>query len=239
MTWNFSPTARSLSAEWVDRLIGDGIFEYDMIAARLNSDGTPDNGFGTNGIFIYYSGSVGQPKHERAKALSIQPDGKIILAGTHLLRLDSNGTVDTTFSTSPLPLVFPATDIKLQPDGKMVLSGSQNSDFALARYNSNATVDTSFGLNGIAVLDFGGGDIANALYLDPNGNIVTGGATVGGNPSTRKFALARFKPNGTPDPAFGSGGKVVTEIGGDAGIFRSRPPERWTNRGGRRCEVGH
>jgi uncharacterized delta-60 repeat protein len=201
------------------RFVGDGVFEYDMIAVRLNPDGTRDGGFGSNGVFIYLSGSAGSPQFEEVRALSILPNGKVILAGTHLLRLEPDGTIDATFSPMPVPLIFPATDMKLQPDGKIVLGGAQNSNFALARYNSNASIDTSFGINGIATLDFGGADIANAIFLDTNGDILAGGSTLGGNPSRRKFALARFKPNGSPDTSFGTDGKVTTDFGGDANIF--------------------
>ena len=214
------PDGKIVVGGWIERVVGDGIFDHDMMAARLNPNGTPDGSFGSNGISIYIHGTSSQTFFEQARALTIQPDGKIILAGTHLLRLDSNGAVDSTFSAMPVPLSFSATDIKLQPDGKLVVSGSQNSDFALARYNSNASIDTGFGLNGISVLDFGGGtDIANSIYLDPNGDIVAGGSTVGGSSSHRNFALARFKSNGSPDSGFGSGGKVITDLGGDAGIF--------------------
>ncbi len=197
----------------------EGVATLDMMAARLNPNGTPDGGFGNGGVFIHTNGD-GWPPYlfEYANALSILPDGKIILAGSHLLRLASNGTLDAGFPILA-PVDFPATDITLQADGKMLLSGTKNTDLAIARYNSNASIDTSFGINGIATLDFGGADNANALYLDPNGDIVAGGSTLGGSPSRRKFALARFKPNGTPDAGFGIGGKVVTDFGGDAEIF--------------------
>jgi uncharacterized delta-60 repeat protein len=195
----------------------EGMTEIDMMAARLNPNGTPDGGFANGGIFTHPTG-YGLGPREQANALSIQPDGKIILAGTHLLRLTSNGTIDAAFSATPVPLDFPAT-IALQSDGKMLLSGSKNTDLAIARHSSNASIDPSFGINGVAALDFGGADNANALYLDPNGDIVAGGSTLGGSPSRRKFALARFKPNGTPDQSFGTGGKVVTDFGGGAEIF--------------------
>ena len=209
----------------VQRVVGDGIFEYDMFAARFHPNGLPDSGFGGSGgggggIVIYAFGSAGSPSFEEAKALSILPNGKIILAGTHLLRVESNGAVDTTFSPSPVPLVFSATDVKVQPDGKILLSGSSNSNFALARYNPNASIDMNFGTAGTAILDFGGADIANALYLEADGDIVAGGSTLlGGSPSRKKFALARFKPNGSPDPIFGAGGKVITDFGGEAEIL--------------------
>jgi uncharacterized delta-60 repeat protein len=198
------------------RWVGDGVYNYDLMAARLNPNGTPDAGFADNGYFQHIGGA-----HEQAYALAIQTDGKIILAGTHLLRLEANGVVDATFSATPVAPVIYTTDIKLQPDGKILLGGTHSADFALARYNPNATVDTSFGTNGngIATLDIGGADIANAIYRDTNGDIVAGGSTSNGNPFRRNFVVARFKPNGSPDAGFGSGGKVVTDFGGDAEIF--------------------
>jgi uncharacterized delta-60 repeat protein len=204
-----------------ERWIGDGVVDYDMMAARLNANGTPDGGFGSNGVFEFYTGAVGSQSHEHARALSILPNGKIILAGTHLLRLDANGTVDAAFSSAPVSLGFTATDIELQSDGKFLLSVLQNSDFTLARYNSTGTLDTSFGTNGngIVSLDFGGADIANTIYLEPNGDILAGGSTLGGSPSRRKFALARFNSNGLPDSSFGSGGKVITDFGAEAEMF--------------------
>jgi len=197
----------------------EGVSTLDMMAARLNPNGTPDGGFGNGGVFIHTNGD-GWPPYlfEYANALSILPDGKIILAGSHLLRINSNGTIDGGFPILA-PVEFTATDIVLQSDGKMLLSGSKNTDLAIARYNSNASIDTSFGINGTAALDFGGSDDANSLYLDPNGDIVAGGSTLGGSPSYRKFALARFKPNGTPDQSFGKGGKVVTDFGNHAEIY--------------------
>ncbi|HEX8734993.1 MAG TPA: FG-GAP-like repeat-containing protein [Pyrinomonadaceae bacterium] len=215
------PDGKIVVGGTIYRVVGDGAFDYDMMAVRLNRDGTPDSGFGSNGIFIYFHGTASATFFEQAKALSIQPDGKIILAGTHLLRLASNGIIDASFSPTPVPLTFPATDVKLQPDGKILLGGAQNSDFALARYKPDASIDTGFGINGtgIAVLDFGGNDIANAIYLETNGDILAGGSTQGGSPSRKKFALARFKPNGSPDASFGAVGKVITDFGGDAEIF--------------------
>ncbi|MET0753881.1 MAG: FG-GAP-like repeat-containing protein [Pyrinomonadaceae bacterium] len=212
------PDGKIVVGGTIYRVVGDGIFEYDMIAVRLNPNGTLDGGF-SGGIFMYLTGSPAAPQHEQAKAISIQPDGKIILAGTHLLRLDPNGAVDATFSPVPVSLGFMATDMKLQPDGKILLSALSNSDFTLVRYNSNASIDTNFGVNGIAFLDFGGSDGANAIYLDNNGDIFAGGSTLGGSPSRRKFALARFKPDGSPDSSFGNGGKIITDFGGDAQIF--------------------
>src|SRR5215470_8526399 len=81
-------------------------------------------------------------------------------------------------------------------------------NFALARYNSNGTLDTTFGTGGQAVTDFGMDDRAFSVALQEDGKIVAAGMT--GN----NFALARYNSNGTLDATFGSGGKVITDFAG-------------------------
>jgi uncharacterized delta-60 repeat protein len=119
-----------------------------------------------------------------------------------------------------------ATSVALQADGKIVAAGERGSDFALARYNSDGSLDKSFGPDqtGIVVTDFGGRDSARSVALQADGKIVAAGFTgdaVGGS----FFALARYNSDGslddggpkdsTPGDVFGSGGKVVTDIGGE------------------------
>ena len=197
----------------IQRVVGDGIFEHDMIVARFTSNGTND------GLLVFANGTAQAPVFEEAKAMTLQADGKIVLAGTHIFRVNANLTVDNTFNATPVPLPFTATDVRAQADGKLVVGGSAGSDFAVTRFNPNATVDTDFGINGNAYLDFGGWDVGNALYVDANGDIFAGGSTLGGNPHRVRFALARFRSNGLPDHTFGTGGKVITDFGGDASIY--------------------
>jgi len=88
-------------------------------------------------------------------------------------------------------------------------------DFALARYNPDGTLDTSFGTSGTTTTDFGGNpydqDQANALVVLGDGRLVAAGMT--GSPTgATDFALARYNLNGTLDPSFGDGGKVTTDI---------------------------
>src|SRR5205085_6356209 len=84
--------------------------------------------------------------------------------------------------------------------------------FALARYNSDGTLDATFGSGGKVTTVFGtNGAVALALALQPDGKIVAAGVTAS---STSNFALARYNTNGTLDTSFGSGGKVTTNFSG-------------------------
>jgi len=113
----------------------------------------------------------------------------------------------------------------LQPDGKIVVAGTvdfnpdlpgSGLDFALARYNSNGTLDGSFGKGGTVVFDFFGSfDQANAAVLQPDGKIiVVGSASYDSNNRDIGFALARFNTDGGIDFGFGTGGKQITDFFG-------------------------
>ena len=105
-------------------------------------------------------------------------------------------------------------DLALQPDGKIIAVGttdfiSLRGDFAIARYNTDGTLDTSFDGDGKVTTDFSGGhDEARAVALQTDGKIVVGGyATVLGGQS----ALARYNSDGTLDTTFSSDGKLTTD----------------------------
>jgi uncharacterized delta-60 repeat protein len=97
-----------------------------------------------------------------------------------------------------------ASDVLIQPDGKIVAAGT-----AMARYNSNGSLDTSFGAMGKVTTAGGIGWIA-AIALQSDGKIVA----VAGDPDTR---LARYEANGALDVSFGSGGTVVADLGNPDG----------------------
>jgi uncharacterized delta-60 repeat protein len=116
-----------------------------------------------------------------------------------------NGKVAATFGGSDSAMV-------LQPDGKVIMVGG-GADFTVARYNSDGTLDGSFGDAGLAITDIeGGSDRAHAVALQSDGKIVVAGyARVGNNDD---FAVVRYLANGTPDPAFGTLGEVTTDFFG-------------------------
>jgi uncharacterized delta-60 repeat protein len=105
--------------------------------------------------------------------------------------------------------------IALQRDGKLVVAVAtrigSNWDFAVARYTTRGKLDGSFGRGGIVTTDFGSdNDYAYAVKIQPDGKIVVAGWRAG---TTTSIALARYRPNGSLDPNFGAGGKVVGPAG--------------------------
>jgi uncharacterized delta-60 repeat protein len=113
-----------------------------------------------------------------------------------------------------------AESVAVQPDGRIVAAGAaglfinRGFDFALARYNSNGTLDTSFGTSGKVTTDFAGANDVpsepSAIALQGDGKIVVVGQTFVGGFSD--FALVCFNSNGTLDASFGTGGKVTTNF---------------------------
>src|SRR5215471_8871134 len=149
-----------------------------------------------------------------------------LLASPALQRLvrAASGDLDSTFGTGgkvSLPLPGSNDSVRgtaIQSDGKIVVAGSDSNDFTLARYNTNGTLDSSFGSAGEVVTDFSGGaDQAFAVAIDSSGKIVVAGSAANPstvNPTGTDFALARYNTNGSLDMTFGSGGKVVTDFNG-------------------------
>ena len=112
-----------------------------------------------------------------------------------------------------------ALSIALQNDGKIVVAGSSisgnNYDFALVRYNTNGSLDTSFNGSGKVTTDFGrNGDIGNSVAIQNDGKIVVSGFSGTGGGGSYFFATARYTANGGLDTSFNGTGKVTTQIGG-------------------------
>ncbi|MEV6050381.1 calcium-binding protein [Streptomyces sp. NPDC052107] len=199
--------------------------DFDFALARYNLDGSLDTTFGTGGKVTTNFGGV-----DGARGVAVQTDGKIVVAGFSntdfaVARYNTDGSLDTTFNgTGAVTTDFGggedvAFGVALQADGKIVAAGSTNAfgglDFALARYNLDGSLDTTFGTGGKVVTDFGTGDndIANGVVVQTDGKIVAAGSGVSG--STLDFALARYNTDGSLDTTFGTGGLVTTDFGGD------------------------
>jgi uncharacterized delta-60 repeat protein len=136
-----------------------------------------------------------------AGALPGTLDGAFGVGGQ--VRTDFGGTYDWAYATA------------LRPDGKILTAGVSNArgtyDFALARYTAAGALDPSFGEGGLVTTDFGGSyDWAYAMALQPDGRIVVGG--VSDRSGSRDFALARYNSDGSLDPSFGEGGRLVTPV---------------------------
>jgi uncharacterized delta-60 repeat protein/gliding motility-associated-like protein len=207
----------------------------DIVLARFNSNGTPDNAFGTNGVVITQISDF----DDFAYDIAIQPDGKIIIAGSYngtstgfnstaaVVRYNNDGTLDNSFGTGGIvstPVGSGHTHIygiRLQPDGKMIIAGYtaiDNSfffeDFLLVRYNSNGTLDNTF--DGDGKLVFGTGNARNyfnTVVVYPDGKIAASGWIYNFGSGTYTFPVCRFLNNGSPDNSFGSNGMVITDPG--------------------------
>jgi uncharacterized delta-60 repeat protein len=212
--------------------IGDN-YNKDFCIARFNSDGTLDTSFGSSGKVIQPIGS----SIDEGYSLAIQPDGKILLRGSCdngsnldfcIARFNSNGTLDTTFGFSG-KVIQPigsfgdyGLSLAIQPDGKILLGGYCAGDFCIARFNSNGTLDTTFGSSGKVIQPIGSSnDFGRSLVIQPDGKILLGGYCAG------DFCIARFDSNGTLDASFGSSGKVIQPIGSsdDAGQSLAIQPD--------------
>jgi uncharacterized delta-60 repeat protein len=215
----------------------------DFVVTRYNTDGTLDITFGSKGrVRTDFPGLAAVPS-----SVVIQPDGKIVVAGGafplftflgnfEVVRYNPNGSLDTSFGDGGIvTTIFPqgsyAFDLALQSDGKIIAAGtvfvdfnpgdSSNTDFALARYNPDGTLDTSFGSGGTVTSDFvGAEDDAFSILVQPDGKIIAVGSA--NSPvDYYNFAAARYLANGTLDSAFGTGGKVQTDFG-DHNFDRAR-----------------
>ena len=131
------------------------------------------------------------------------------------------GDLDTTFGgtgavTTAIGTTAFAAGVALQSDGKiLVAAGSSNAsgaDFAVARYTTTGSLDTSFGGTGKVIVDFAArGDYGGSIAIQADGKIVLGGS-VSTSLSPRP-GIARLNPNGSLDTIFGGTGKVIGEVG--------------------------
>jgi uncharacterized delta-60 repeat protein len=199
----------------------------DFMVARYNADGTPDTSFDGDGRAI----TTITGGDDIAFAVAIQPDGKIVAAGSAnagsqtdiaLVRYNQNGSIDTSFDgdgivTTPVLSGYDnALAVAVQPDGKIVVAGyasniNSDTDFTLARYNQNGSLDTSFDTDGkLTTAFFSSNEVAYGIALQADGKIVAVGYTI--NESGIDYALARYNTNGLLDTSFDSDGKVTTAV---------------------------
>ena len=189
----------------------------DFALARYNRDGTLDGTFGDGGKVLT---TFGPNSIDGANAVVIQPDGKIVAAGRTrtgpttefaVARYLPNGSLDASFdgdglAVTPIPsgVVF---DLAVQPDGKLIAAGWSNPggfDIAMARYNPDGSLDSSFDGDGVVVASAfrPAGTYADHVLVLRDGRILTGGA-----------GLVRFNSDGSVDRSFGAGGRAATDLG--------------------------
>lgn len=204
---------------------------YDFGIVRYNDNGSLDTTFGTNGKVITDFGN------DLPKSIAIQSDGKIIVGGVNfssstvkfaLVRYTTNGSLDTTFDTDgKVTTSFSSGDchaysLALQSDGKIVLvgdgrNGSGALGFATIRYNTDGSLDTTFGTNGKVSTVFGTAgstnDTANAVAIQNDGKIVVAGLSYLQTPGVSRFAALRYNTDGSLDTSFDNDGMLTTSFG--------------------------
>jgi uncharacterized delta-60 repeat protein len=233
--------ARTWWRKWVDRpaqkLSRQSSFQpgLEFLEERsLLAAGALDPTFGTAGAVgaNVPPPTTGHITCTSAAAVVLERDAQILVAGTQsiafgpssffLARYDASGNLTgsttTRFGNNS---ATSATAIALQADGKILVAGTTSitapaadATFAVARYNPDLTLDSSFGTSGLVTTDFTSGvDGANSIVVQPDGKIVVTG-TASGN--TSQVAVARYNPDGSLDSSFGTGGKVTTLVGSGA-----------------------
>ncbi len=169
--------------------------------------------------------------YAEAHDVAVDRDGSIALAGRAsraftVVRLKPDGTPEPAFDgdgkvTTPIGTFALANSVVVQDDGKVVAAGHTNptagsldADFALARYNLDGSLDTTFGDGGIVTTSFPGAAYVTELVLQPDGALVAAGTSSPetNGPIQSDFALARYLPDGRLDPAFGERGQVVSDL---------------------------
>ena len=205
----------------------------DFALARYNSSGTLDGSFGKGGKVVFdFFGSFDQ-----ANGAVLQPDGKIIVVGSAsydsvnrdigfaLARFNADGSTDFGFGTGGKQITdffgagAKANSVVLQSDGKFVVAGTASdsatrpvaTDIALARYNSDGSLDSGFGIAGETAIPFpdSASEQGNAVALLPDGKIIVAGTAFKTFNTPPDFALVRYNSDGSLD------GIKTSDIAGD------------------------
>lgn len=210
--------------------------DCDFAVARFMSDGSLDSSFGTTGVGYTVVGIGTAGSYDIGKSLLIQPDGKIVVGGSSvqdpqgvptayygLLRLNPNGSIDSTFANNGQVMDHTTgfgRSVVLQSDNKIIEAGFTRNDsdiLCIARYNANGTPDLSFNGTGNAQL------VHRFCYplhvgLQSDGKILTCGYYQPSSANVHPF-IARYGSDGIIDDGFGDSGKVAVVMPGNNGQF--------------------
>ncbi len=222
--------ASSVAIESDGKIIVVGQFDriggYDGVVVRYNGDGSLDTTFnGTGEVTTRFANCF----YDENTGVAIQSDGKIVVAGEtadgtnswgYVVRYNADGSQDTTLNAS-LVQSDDVSGLAIQSDGKIVVAGSRfvnggDFDFAVVRYDSDGSLDTTFNGTGQKLIDFGVESLANSLAIQPDGKIVVAGydlPAVGPVIPSVSFAVARCNSDGSLDATFNGTGEVTTDFG--------------------------
>lgn len=207
----------------------ESIAASTFCVSRILENGGLDTSFNGTG-FLEVSFGTGV---SRGNCMKLQNNGKIIVGGRSgnsseffsLLRLDTNGSLDSTFGTAGKVQTlmsdqsFPYS-IAIQLDEKILMGGyilnnPYGYDFALVRYMPNGALDTSFGINGTVVttIDTFYNDAIRKILIQNDGKIVVVGNDADSTGASR-IAMVRYLTNGTIDTSFASNGIYISNFYG-------------------------
>jgi len=194
----------------------------DNLLLKYLPNGTLDVSFGINGISII---KLGNDKSQIRK-IATQSDGKIILAGRSgsitsyatIARVNSDGTLDTTFGTNGITKKISGSESDIQslhllPDDKIIVVGyvlNNNADIQVIKLNADGSFDTNFGTNGVAVINFDALP-QRAFCAVMNGDKILIGGVVS-NPNESSLLL-QLNSNGSIDTTFGTNGYSYAQFG--------------------------
>lgn len=201
--------------------------DVDVLLMRLNADGTLDPFFGADGIVLYDNAG----RDDYGRAIAVQADGRILVTarstgdGTSIamiLRYEADGSPDTSFGLNGAVTYDGGKgndgfrDIAVQSDGNIVVTGYTKTaagfEVLTARYDTQGTLDNSFGTDGIARYDGGNGNAgARGIAISADGKIVVSGSNSNG--SDLDVVLLGYNSDGSLDPGFGTDGVVIYDGG--------------------------
>jgi uncharacterized delta-60 repeat protein len=202
---------------------------YDFAVVRYLSDGSLDTSFSGDGKV-----DLNLPNSDSGEAITLQSDGKILVAGSSnngandftVFRLNTDGSLDTSFSGDGIAnaSISSGADIPygiaVQSDGKILLAGNANDQIALARFNTDGTIDTSFSGDGSLITNVQNYGFGSDVKVQSDGKILVAGSSHPGGPYN--FVVTRYNSDGSLDTSFGGGdGIVITDINGEQNKARS------------------
>ena len=191
-------------------------------AHPAQASGSLDSSFGSDGKVITVFGT----SNESANSIAIQSNGKIVVAGSSsngtnneftVTRYNTDGSLDSSFDsdgkvTTTIGSNADAFSVAIQSDGKIVLAGNAiiggRDEIAVARYNTDGSLDSSFDSDGKVTTTIGEADYAASVVVQSDGKIVVAGSSATGGNSD--FALIRYNSDGSLDPSFDP---AITPIG--------------------------
>jgi uncharacterized delta-60 repeat protein len=193
----------------------------DTLLVQYNSNGSMDDSFGSGGI-VSVDCSGFDPF-----AMTVLPNGNFLLAGSanylnnggEVGDFNPDGSLDTSFGSGGTVVnddMYEWNTMTVLSDGTIIVAGNgpgdDGQDIAVEKYNADGSVDTSFGSDGILMVEAGGNASANAIIALPDGKIIVAGDGYDALVSGYDVVLAEIDSNGELDDGLGSGGVFETMI---------------------------